>query len=125
MAQQQKPKLDLTQVEEAIRAVRFMVTRKNPGFTIMSTCAPGKDARYNRYVMFTHKIRNDTTNEIMCYITYRCKLPLKEEAPIFSSYEIFNDSYMSLNKFHVDYSDGSLGRKTFDEVYAYISSLLK
>lgn len=106
-----KPKLDLTQVEEAIRAIRYMVTRKNPGFTIMSTCVPGKNERYNRYVMFTHKIRNDATNEIICYITYRSKLPSREEAPTFSSYEILNDSYVSLNKIHVDTSDGTFGRK--------------
>ena len=120
-----KPKIDLTQVEEAIRAMRYMVTRGNPGFTIMHTCAPGKDERYNRFVMFTHKIRNDATNTIVCYITYRSKLPAKEVAPTFSSYEIFDGSYKSINKFHVDFSDGTLGRKTFDDAYAYVSSLLK
>lgn len=120
-----KAKIDLTQVEEAIHAMRFMVARNNSGFTIMHTCAPGKDEHYNRFVMFTHKIRNDATNQIVCYITYRSKLPTKEDAPTFSSYEIFDGDYKSINKFHVDYTDGTLGRKTFDDAYAYVASLLK
>lgn len=119
-----KAKIDLTQVEEAIRAMRYMVTRCNPGFTIMHTCAPGKNERYNRFVMFTHKIRNDATNEIVCYITYRSKLPSKEEAPIFSSYEIFDGSYKSIDKVHVDLTDGTLGRNTFDWVLAKVQALL-
>ena len=118
-------KIDLTQVEEAIRAMRYMVTRGNPGFTIMHTCAPGRDERYNRFVVFTHKIRNDATNQIVCYITYRSKLPSKEEAPTFSSYEVFDENYHSLTKIHVDITDGTNGRKTFDDAYAYVSSLLK
>lgn len=120
-----KAKIDLTQVEEAIHAMRFMVARNNSGFTIMHTCAPGKDEHYNRFVMFTHKIRNDATNQIVCYITYRSKLPTKEDAPTFSSYEIFDGDYKSINKFHVDHTDGTLGRKTFDDAYAYVASLLK
>lgn len=119
-----KAKIDLTGVEEAIRAMRFMVTRKHPGFTIMPTCAPGKDEKYNRFVMFTHKIRNDATNQIVCYVTYRSKLPQKEEAPAFSSYEVFDSAYKSINKFHVDHTDGTLGRKTFDDAFGFIEGLL-
>lgn len=116
--------IDLTQVEEAIRAMRLLVTSRNEGFTIMHTCAPGKDVHYNRFVMFTHKIRNDKTNQIVCYITYRSKLPTKDEAPAFSSYEIFDGDYKSINKFHIDYSDGTLGHKTFFEAYNFITTLM-
>ena len=116
--------VDFTQVEEAIRGMRFLVSTRLEGFTIMHTCAPGKDVHYNRFVMFTHKIRNDKTNKIVCYITYRSKLPSKDEAPIFSSYEIFDSDYHSLNKFHVDYTDGSLGQKTLFAAYNFVTTLL-
>ena len=115
----------LTHVEEAIRAMRVVMNKHYPKLAIMATCAPGGSSAYNRFIMFTHKIINTETNAFICYITYRSKRPLKDEEPLFSSYEILDASYSSLGKYHVDHSDGTNGASTFKEVFKAISALIK
>lgn len=115
----------LTHVEEAIRAMRIVVTKHYPKLAIMATCAPGGSSAYNRFIMFTHKIIDTETNKFICYITYRSKRPLKDEEPLFSSYEILDETYNSLGKYHVNHTDGTNGASTFKEVFKFISTLVK
>lgn len=112
--------LDFNSVENSAYYMKYSLEKK--GYQIEATSAPSNLASitladYRRFVSFTQRIL-DKSGILKGYITYRVTQTISTKRPRFSSYELFDEVYNSVEKSHLN--DYSSPEDCFKYVYNYI-----
>lgn len=116
--------LDFNSIENAAYYMKHSLEKQ--GYKIEATSAPSVTYPslddYRKFVSLTQRIL-DSSDKLLGYITYRVTQTTSVKHPMFSSYEVFDSAYASLQKYHLkDYSSADICFKT---VYDYILNHFK
>lgn len=103
-----------TSIEDCASLLRAGIAKHFPGSSLQITCNSGNKDKYYRFVALTQRILKNET--IVGYVTYRTKLPKKTTDVVFSSYEIFDASFKSLCKIHIEPDPKEALKEAFEKI---------